>query len=63
MIFVLLAVTACSVGDVRLKHPSSGDIVVCAGGERLTGREADRLVVTQRGCIEDFKAQGSQRIQ
>ncbi len=52
-----------TVKDVRLQHPDTGKVVVCEGASGVGQQEADRAVSVQRGCIEDFKAQGYQRIE
>ena len=46
-----------TVKDVRLQHPDTGKVVVCEGAS------GEAELSAQRGCIEDFKAQGSQRIE
>ncbi len=46
-----------TVEDVRLQHPDTGDVVVCEGAS------GEAELSAQRGCIEDFKAQGYQRIE
>ena len=56
---VLLAlVGACdAVEDVRLQHPNTGEVVLCIGASGEAERSA------QNECIEDFMAQGYQRIE
>ena len=46
-----------TVEDVRLQHPDTGKVVVCLG----TSGEAE--LSAQSECVEDFKAQGYQRIE
>ena len=62
---VLLALLgACgTLKDVRLQHPDTGKVVVCEGRGGLTTHGYALVLAEQRGCIEDFKAQGYQRIE
>lgn len=46
-----------SVEDVRLQHPDTDKVVVCLGAS------GEAELSAQSECIEDFKAQGYQRIE
>lgn len=62
-IIAVLIVAGCGTVDpVTLRHPETGKTVVCHGGGGLTANAAARRVVTQRGCIEDFRSQGYRRV-
>ena len=53
-----------TVKDVRLQHPDTGKVVVCEGRSRIINvATAELTILERRGCIEDFKAQGYQRIE
>ena len=46
-----------AVEDVRFQHPDTGKVVVCLGASGEAERSA------QNECIEEFMAQGYQRIE
>ena len=51
-----------SIDAVVLKHPETGEIVQCGPHSGL-GRSAFAVTAQlQRGCIQDFKEQGFQRV-
>jgi len=54
---------ACGTIDaVTLKHPVTGEIVQC-GPHTGLGRSAFAVTAQlQRGCIQDYKEQGFQRV-
>lgn len=53
---------ACNaVRPVHLQHPDTGELVECAGSHGATFTHPSR-VLEQRGCIDDFMAQGYQRV-
>ncbi len=61
---LLVSLAACgTVKDVRLQHLETGKVVVCEGKSGLPTDALAPAVLEQRGCIEDFKVQGYQRIE
>ena len=53
-----------SIKDVRLQHPDTGKVVVCEGASApINVATAELRILERRGCIEDFKVQGYQRIE
>ena len=63
LLMTVFLLGACgSVEDVHLRHPETGETAVCTGGSNISSRNKQTKVIEQRGCIEDFKEQGYQRI-
>ncbi len=63
LVGVLLVLAACGrVDPVTLKHPETGESVQCGPYTGLTDRSYAGGVLQQRGCIEDYRAQGYKRI-
>jgi hypothetical protein len=58
-----LLVAACGQIDaVYLKHPTTGRVVQCGPYTGVTGYTHTGTVLQQRGCIEDYRAQGYERV-
>ena len=63
LLMAVFLVAACgSVDDVHLRHPETGEIAICNGATGLNSADRRTMVIEQRGCIEDFKEQGFQRV-
>ena len=63
--FLLISafLVACGTIDaVTLKHPVTGEIVQCGPHTGLGKSSFAATAALQRGCIEDFKEQGFQRV-
>jgi hypothetical protein len=56
----LLFVLGC-VGDVRLRHPQTGQTTVCAGGY-CPGPACRPAQERQFRCIDDYQRQGYERM-
>lgn len=55
--------SACArIGAVRLEHPITGEVQQCGPYAGLTNITYLGAVELQRGCIEDFRAQGYERV-
>ncbi len=63
LICVAFALAACArIEAVRLKHPETGHIVQCGPYTGLTDYTYSGAVISQRGCVEDYKDQGYVRV-
>ena len=56
LLAVGLLVSSCSGGPVYLKNPKTGEIVDCAAAANIPG------AMRERGCIDDYKDQGWERV-
>jgi len=57
---ILLALSACAVPPVVLRHPSTGLTVECRAGGAVPGSRA--AYQHQRDCVEDYQRQGYERV-
>ena len=61
LVLAAAAIVGCSTTPVMLRHPRTGQTVQCgpySWNEMRTGNVTER----ERGCIEDFRRQGYERI-
>lgn len=58
-----LVTSACGrIDAVWLAHPATGEVVQCGPYAGLTGYTYPSTTLLMRGCIEDFRAQGYERV-
>ena len=63
LVLALLALAGCmKIEAVHLRHPQTGQTVQCGPHGGLTAGNFAATALLQRGCIEDYKQQGFQRV-
>ncbi len=62
-IAVMIVAAACGrLEAVHFKHPGTGKTVQCGPYTGFTGYTYSGGVIMQRGCVEDYRAQGYLRV-